>query len=117
MTWDAADPSSTPAPPGSGNKYLDLRLLAAGQHVQVAGLQSITSVQEAIDLLAALPVPDSKCVPQIGFDAGNNWLFATDFGVLKIEDKKNEGDDDGNGYVFTLQVVLPIPRFMRCVLR
>lgn len=109
LTWNAADPSSTPAPPGSGNKYLDLRLLAAGQHVQVAGLQSITSVQEAIDLLAALPVPDSKCVPQIGFDAGNNWLFATDFGVLKIEDKKNEGDDDGNGYVFTLQVVFTDP--------
>ncbi|UCZ75913.1 hypothetical protein LHK94_02535 [Dickeya zeae] len=112
LTWNAADPSSTPSPPGSGNKYLDLRLLAAGQHVQVAGLQRISSVQEAIDLLAALPVPDGKSVPQIGFDAANNWLFATDFGVLKIEDKKGEGsekDDAENSYVFTLQVVFTDP--------
>jgi len=31
--WDATKPETTPAPPGSGNKYLDLRLLAMGQHI------------------------------------------------------------------------------------
>lgn len=109
LTWNAADPSSTPSPSGSGNKYLDLRLLAAGQHVMVKDLQKITSVQEAIDLLAQLAPPDSGSAPQIGFDAANNWLFATDFGVLKIEDKKAEGENAGNGYVFTLQVVFTDP--------
>ncbi|WJV68871.1 hypothetical protein PCO86_11085 [Pectobacteriaceae bacterium CE70] len=121
LAWNAADPASTPAPPGGGNKYLDLRLLAAGQHVQVTGLQNITSVQEAIKLLADLPVPDGDSVPAIGFDAGNNWLFATDFGILKIEEKKSgtakstelvttdAADSKGSGYVFTLQVVFTDP--------
>lgn len=121
LAWDAADPSSTPAPPGGGNKYLDLRLLAAGQHVNVAGLQNIKSVQDAIKLLAELPVPDGTAAPAIGFDAGNNWLFATDFGILKIEDEKKGGDGSGTqlisakdaadaaAYVFTLQVVFTDP--------
>jgi len=117
LGWDASDPTKTPAPPGGGNKYLDLRLLAAGQHVKVAGLQQITSVQEAIKILGELPVPSGDTVPSIGFDAGNNWLFATDFGVLKIE----TGGEGGNGqdlvadeaaapgYVFTLQIVFTDP--------
>lgn len=118
LEWNAADPASTPAPPGGGNKYLDLRLLAAGQHVKVAGLQNIKSVQEAIALLAELPVPDGTTLPSIGFDASNNWLFATDFGILKIEDpdKKSNGTgselitaEDAAGYVFTLQVVFTDP--------
>ncbi len=118
LEWNAADPASTPAPPGGGNKYLDLRLLAAGQHVKVAGLQNIKSVQEAIALLAELPVPDGSTVPSIGFDAGNNWLFATDFGILKIEDGSKDTDGAGTqlitakdeaGYVFTLQVVFTDP--------
>ena len=34
--WDASQPGAAPAPPGGGNKFLDLRLLALGQHVTVA---------------------------------------------------------------------------------
>ena len=33
LGWDASDPQSTPVPPGSGGKYLDLRVLGLGQHV------------------------------------------------------------------------------------
>jgi len=117
LGWNAANPSETPAPPGGGNKYLDLRLLAAGQHIKVAGLQEVTSVPQAIEILGQLPVPKDGELPQIGFDPTNNWMFGTDFGILKVESaKSNSGeltvlaaDESGAKYTFTLQIVFTDP--------
>ncbi|SDQ98193.1 LysM peptidoglycan-binding domain-containing protein [Pseudovibrio sp. Tun.PSC04-5.I4] len=115
-SWRADKPSTTPSPGGAGNKYLDLRLLAAGQHVAVKGLQEVTSVQDAIDKLADLKEPSPDKVPQIGFDGTNNWLFGTDFGVLRIDSGKKkgqehqvEGTQNGPKYTFTMQVVFTDP--------
>ena len=57
ISWNPDNPSSTPTPPGSGSKYLDLRLLAAGQHVTVGGLTEQRNVQKAIALLRDLKSP------------------------------------------------------------
>lgn len=117
LGWNAANPSETPAPPGGGNKYLDLRLLAAGQHIKVEGLQAVTSVPQAIEILGQLPVPKDGELPQIGFDPTNNWMFGTDFGILKVESAKSEAnqlivlaaDESGAKYTFTLQIVFTDP--------
>jgi len=130
--WDASQPGSAPAPPGNGNKYLDLRLLAMGQHVHVTDLEKSTSVQDAIALLKKLPVPvsDPPTIPPITFDAQSAWLFGTEFGVLRLDDKEN-GGDGGNAalvkagrdrlallkdqaaanYFMTLQIVFNDPHF------
>ncbi len=114
--WRADQPSSTPGPGGAGNKYLDLRLLAGGQFVDVKGLQGVTTVQHAVDILADLPKPSAGKLPDIGFSGDINWLFATDFGVLRIDSSKELGQDhqgelekNGAKYTFTLQVVLTDP--------
>ncbi|KZK85615.1 LysM domain protein [Pseudovibrio sp. Ad46] len=114
--WRADQPSTTPSPGGAGNKYLDLRLLAGGQYVDVKGLQDVTTVQQAVDILGDLHKPSVKKVPDIGFAGDINWLFATDFGVLRIDSSKelgqeHQGDLESTGakYTFTLQVVLTDP--------
>ncbi|KZL27791.1 LysM peptidoglycan-binding domain-containing protein [Pseudovibrio sp. WM33] len=114
--WRADQPSTTPSPGGAGNKYLDLRLLAGGQHVDVKGLQDVTTVQQAVDILADLHKPSVGQVPDIGFAGDINWLFATDFGVLRIDSSKELGQEhqgelekSGPKYTFTLQVVLTDP--------
>ena len=83
LGWNAAKPSETKTPPGGGNKYLDLRLLAAGQHIKVDGLQQATSVPKAIEILGRLPVPKDGEPPNVDFDATNNWMFGTDFGIFE----------------------------------
>lgn len=95
LDWDATDPGSTPAPPGGGNRYLDLRLLAMGQHVSVTGLTDAQTVQAAVAVLRGLKVPTRGRVP-VGKKAGekgqpffapeSNWLIAADFGVLRLPD-------------------------------
>ncbi|MFS8181258.1 LysM peptidoglycan-binding domain-containing protein [Pseudovibrio denitrificans] len=114
--WRADQPSTTPSPGGAGNKYLDLRLLAGGQHVNVKGLQQVNTVQQAVDILGCLHEPSADKVPDIGFDGNINWLFATDFGVLRIDSSKELGQEHwgelekgGAQYAFTLQVVLTDP--------
>jgi len=117
LGWNAANPSETPAPPGGGNKYLDLRLLAAGQHIKVDGLQQATSVPKAIEILGQLPVPKDGEPPEVGFDANNNWMFGTDFGILKVESAQKDDntltvivtEESGAKYTFTLQIVFTDP--------
>ncbi|MHA7777313.1 LysM peptidoglycan-binding domain-containing protein [Roseibium sp. M-1] len=117
LGWNAANPSETPAPPGGGNKYLDLRLLAAGQHIKVDGLQQAASVPKAIEILGQLPVPKDGEPPNVGFDATNNWMFGTDFGILKVESTKKDDntltvlvtEESGAKYTFTLQIVFTDP--------
>lgn len=97
LDWDATDPGSTPAPPGGGNKYLDLRLLAMGQHVSVTGLTDAQTVQAAVAVLRGLKVPTRGRIP-VGKKAGaagqpffapeSNWLIAADFGILRLDEEK-----------------------------
>lgn len=97
-SWDATDPNSAPTPPGTGNKYLDIRLLALGQHVTVAGYQSFTSVEDAINAMRSLEPPkDDGTIPvsanptkgQPMFDPKSNWLVGMNFGVLKFGGDSN----------------------------
>ena len=103
LNWDAAKPETTPAPPGGGNKYIDIRLLALGQHVTASCFPTSKTVQAAIACMATLPPPTAGEIPPILFDASSNWLIGMDFGILKIE------DDEAGGYVVTLQVVFNDP--------
>jgi LysM repeat protein len=96
--WDASKPGSSPSPPGDGNKYFDLRLLALGQHVTVPGLIEEKSVKGVIDLLEQkLEIPKPPDIPINGknqpvFDARSSWFVAFDFGVLKVEKEKKNGN-------------------------
>ena len=102
LGWDATDPSSTPAPPGGGNKYLDLRVLAMGQHVTVVeeGKQ-FKNVEEVINHIRGLektkkgliPVnPDGPTGGQPGYDPDNSWFTAVDFGILKVDEGGKKAD-------------------------
>lgn len=106
LAWDASQPGSAPAPPGNGNKYLDLRLLAMGQHVTLPDFANADTVQKAIACMAKLPDPKPGEIPPVQFDARSAWLIGTDFGLLKIEDQTPKGS---NGYVVTLQAVFNDP--------
>lgn len=117
--WDATKPETTPSANGSGNKYLDLRLLAMGQHVTFGKFKDATTVQDAIKLMAKMPEPKPDEIPEIGFDADSSWLFAADFGILRIDKDKKGGNGDSKAlmlaaegkpqYVLTLQAVFNDP--------
>jgi LysM repeat protein len=92
LGWDASKPGTAPAPPGSGSKYFDLRLLAMGQHVTVQGITEADTVQKAIALLETMPIPDPGKVPIVTFDSKSSWLIGADFGILKLG-----GNGNGNG--------------------
>src|SRR5271165_6651710 len=89
LSWDASKPETTPAPPGDGNKYLDLRLLAMGQHVTVKDITKADTIQKAIGLMRDMPDPKPGELPTVDFDPASSWLIGADFGVLKLESKKN----------------------------
>jgi hypothetical protein len=122
--WDTSKPGTAPAPPGNGNKYLDLRLLALGQHVSATCLPTAKTVQAAIDCLASLPNTKPGEIPKINFDAESSWLIGTEFGVLAFgEDKKPsqlalvprtgsglaKPPEPKSGYLLTLQIVFNDP--------
>ena len=98
--WDASEPGAAPAPPGGGNKYFDLRLLALGQRVTVNGLLEKKNVAEVIDALGISDIPNSPDIPigdgvnQPTFAPDSSWFIAFDFGVLKVEKGK---DGEGGG--------------------
>ncbi|WP_372394246.1 LysM peptidoglycan-binding domain-containing protein [Azospirillum sp. HJ39] len=108
--WDASEPGAAPAPPGQGNKYLDLRMMALGQRVTVKGLTDATTVQDAIALMTTLPDPSPGTLPPLVFDAASDWMVGLDFGVLKLSEEEGAGDT-GTGYFLTLQTVFNDPNF------
>jgi hypothetical protein len=122
--WDTSKPGTAPAPPGNGNKYFDLRLLAMGQHVTATCLPTAKTVQAAIDCLASLPDTKPGEVPNVVFNADSAWLIGTEFGVLAFgEDKKTsqlglvprtghtlaKPPEPKSGYMLTLQIVFNDP--------
>ncbi len=92
LTWDATKPDTTPAPPGG--KFLDLRLLALGQHVKVDGLAGATNVEAAMGKLTGLPSDPDELMKKIAegtalsYDPGVSWLVAADFGILRFGDNQ-----------------------------
>ncbi|GAA2399341.1 LysM peptidoglycan-binding domain-containing protein [Actinomadura vinacea] len=91
--WDASDPGAAPAPPGQGGKYIDLRLLALGQHIDVPGLAQDDTVTKAIKRLAELPEPASGEIPDVRLDRAVSWTAALDLGILRADEEK-PGDDE-----------------------
>jgi len=126
--WDTSQPGTAPAPPGNGNQYLDLRLLALGQHVTYPGFTSVQTVQEAIALMRDLPDPEPGKIPPIQFDPSSSWLVGADFGILKLGKSENgagggenqalvpydtalvsQAEGENSGYFLTLQIVFNDP--------
>lgn len=87
VSWDVKDPGAAPAVPGQGEKLFDLRFLALGQHVfPKNGLAKASILAAVNDMEAAFKKPAKGGSPITGtglrFDAGTNWLIATDAVVL-----------------------------------
>ncbi|RBL89313.1 LysM peptidoglycan-binding domain-containing protein [Chitinophaga flava] len=113
LGWDAARPETTPAPQGQGNKYLDLRLLAMGQHVTLPCFATAENVQMAIDCMKKLPTPDNNniTIPPVTLDANSSWITGMDFGILRFgDDKKDNGAPPAKtGYLLTMQIIFNDP--------
>ncbi|NER39488.1 MAG: Ig-like domain-containing protein [Oscillatoria sp. SIO1A7] len=120
LGWDASKPETTPAPSGQGNKYLDLRLLALGQHVTLPCFATANTVQDAIACMEKLPTPETDKIPPVILDANSSWLIGMDFGVLRFgDDKKKKGNGQSSalakkeatpsGYLITLQIIFNDP--------
>ncbi len=125
LEWNAADPNSTLAPPGG--KFLDLRLLALGQHVGVTGLKNINKVQDAIKALKGLPTDPDKLMEAlsagcpIAFDPDSSWLVAADFGILRFDkpttpsapallgERSLVGTTPTSGYLLNLSLIFNDP--------
>jgi LysM repeat protein len=104
LDWDAAKPETAPAPPGGGNKYVDLRLLALGQHVGLVGAPDMKTVSAAINALRNLgpdDAPITKPNKQVYFDPSVAWLVGMDFGLMRV--------DDGPTYTLQLSTVFDDP--------
>lgn len=120
LSWDATKPDSAPSPPGGGNEFLDLRLLALGQHVEVTSKEPFTTVEAVIAALRNLD-PDGAPIagpnPNVQFNAKNSWLVGADFGVMQIKKEENGGDgallalgdDPAPGYVVNLSIIFNDP--------
>ncbi|MFI6599275.1 LysM peptidoglycan-binding domain-containing protein [Nonomuraea sp. NPDC050536] len=107
--WDASQPGTAPAAPGSGNKYLDLRLLALGQHVTIQGLTSATTVQKAVELMAKLKDPEPGKIPDVTFDPAVGWIIGADLGILRFGESTASPTADAVGYLVTSQLVFNDP--------
>ncbi|MGN6216340.1 MAG: hypothetical protein ACTHN7_05220, partial [Solirubrobacterales bacterium] len=94
LKWDATDPASTPAPPGSGNKYLELRTLGLGQHVALKKRPQKENVKEIVEAVGKLAKPEGDKLPTdtsaIEYSEASAWLIATNLGILKLDSP--EGD-------------------------
>jgi LysM repeat protein len=109
LSWDATKPESTKTPPGKGNGYLDLRLLAIGQHVTIPGVASAATVQDAMTAFTTnAPAPPSgstPVLPSVVYDSTTSWLIGLDMGLLQLSDD----DPDAPGYCVTVQIVFDDP--------
>ena len=111
--WDASEPGAAPAPPGIGNKYLDVRMLALGQHVTTTGLTAATSVPKAIELMSTLEPASADTIPGVEFNPAVGWIVGADLGFVRFgPDDGDDGDragSGGSGYLVTTQIVFNDP--------
>lgn len=106
------DIQKMPEVPGQGTQYFDLRLLAMGQHVELANPAQYNSIKEVTKAMQeAFIEPKPGTVP-IGPGSGNallkfnedsNWLIATNFGIL------NAGTKEKPVWTLDMQVVFNDP--------
>lgn len=106
------DVKDMPSVPGAGNKYIDIRLLALGQHVALQNLgqyQTIKAVTKAMEDAfkepepGKLPVGPGSGNSLLSFDENSNWLIATDLGILNV------GTSDNPIWTIELQAVFNDP--------
>lgn len=98
--WNAAQPGSAPAPGGQGNKYVDLRLFALGQHAHIFGAP-VKNVEEAMEQLYALAPAEEGALPPVAYSAGTGWLVGADLGILR--------ENEGREYLLNLQLLFNDP--------
>ncbi len=119
LSWNAADPSQTPAPPGGGNKYFDLRMLMIGQQVSFSGTETIKTVKQLIDDIDNLSPPKGNQLPlplvsdkdpkvKLDFDSSAGWLVGADFSILKLGDE--EAKKSKQNYLLSLSIVFNDPK-------
>ncbi len=93
------DVKDMPAVPGQGSEYFELRLLAMGQHIELANASQFTSIKDVVEQMEkafdepdpnnpALPVGPDANNQLINFNENSNWLIATDFGILNVGTKE-----------------------------
>lgn len=109
LGWDPSKPETAPAPPGKGNKYLDLRLLALGQHIRINNAETYRTVSQVIDSLKEISAPQGEELPldkphMPSFASENAWLIAADFGVLRFSEEGGK-----SGYFLNLSAVFNDP--------
>ncbi|HTW83303.1 MAG TPA: LysM domain-containing protein [Candidatus Sulfotelmatobacter sp.] len=117
LSWDPSKPETTPSPSGGGNKYFDLRLLALGQHVTVAGLTEQRRVQGVIALLRDLKEPEPPEIPVGGtgqpvFAPNSSWFVGMDFGILRVAKDDPDGESPPatpDDYFIQLSIVFNDP--------
>lgn len=89
------DVKDMPSVPGQGNAYFDLKLLALGQRIAIAGASEFKTTEQVIKALEAIPPssgpgmpfdPSQRTPGQPYYNRGSNWLGAMHFGVLRIGD-------------------------------
>ncbi|NNG64663.1 peptidoglycan-binding protein, partial [Pseudomonas fragi] len=87
------DVQNMPPVPGQGNAYFDLKLLALGQRIAIAGAPTFKTTQEVIKALEAIPASSGPGMPfdpsqqkpgQPYYNRSSNWLGAMHFGILRI---------------------------------
>lgn len=109
LAWDASDPDAAPAIDGTGGKYFRLDMLAIGQHIEVEGLQEAHTVQKAVELLTNMPEPEPGALPPVRYAPGGNWMFGTEFGVIKLSEE--EIRTAHQAYMLRCRAVLNDPGF------
>jgi LysM repeat protein len=106
------DIQKMPEVPGQGTQYFDLRLLAMGQHVELVNPAQYNSIKDVTTAMQeAFTEPKPGTVPigpgsgntLLQFNEDNNWLIATNFGVL------NAGTKDKPVWTLDMQVVFNDP--------
>ena len=92
------DVKKMPTVPGRGNAYFDLKLLALGQRISIAGAPTFKSTQQVIKALETIPPSGGTTIP---FDPGKqdagkpyynvaaDWLAAMHFEILQIPKTAN----------------------------
>lgn len=95
LGWDATKPETTPAPPGGGSKYLELRVLGLGQHVALTDPPKDATVTSIVESVGELATPPSDELPiegtAIEYSQASSWLVAADFGILKLDPPPKSG--------------------------
>ncbi|MBY0217780.1 LysM domain-containing protein [Paenibacillus illinoisensis] len=82
-SWNPADPSAAPAPPGIGTGMFDLKFLALGQRVSIHSESVFPNVEKALGTLTQLEDNNPLKEKGITYDPSAGWIIASDMTFLK----------------------------------